>query len=323
MLVCDKCSAGITEGSRFCPQCGDPVTEADKVSSPAHSSQIASVEISFGESSSSNFTKAVEICKNIPTYEVVGEDKNIQHKVRLPITEVELLITLYDLVGSWKSSQMLINGHTATKKNLTYHGVGCYMSRQKAFKREQYCFGEKDYEVNIWGCKKLNMPIYEWGGGWLEFGNFDKSGVWFFDKKKIRHSLELAIKENELCPVLNKQRVIETLERLPDSINPKIDKNWEYITSYEEVDGDYKEVATGIKPVIKKLNRYVMGEYSPEWETAEANSERKNDKNVIKIELDTGSANARESKQNSKSAGCSTILWIVAGIVLLLWFLLK
>ena len=36
-----------------------------------------------------------------------------------------------------------------------------------------------------------------------------------------------------------------TLEKLPGSINPKRDSNWQYRTSYEEVNGDYKEEAVG------------------------------------------------------------------------------
>ena len=124
MLVCDKCSAGITEGAKFCPQCGDPVTDADKVVVPVERDQPATVEITFGRSTSAGFSRATEICKNIPSYIVYGEGKEEQHKVTLPITEVELVINLYELVGSWKSSQMLINGHVATKKDLTYYGVG-------------------------------------------------------------------------------------------------------------------------------------------------------------------------------------------------------
>lgn len=164
MLVCNKCSAGINERSKFCPQCGDPVTDEDRVTIPITESQIANVKISFGQSSSPSFNKAVEICKNIPSYSVIGEGKQSQHNLTLPITEVDLIVNLYDLVGSWKSSQMLINGHAATKKDLTYYGVGCYRIRQKAYNPKQFCFGEKEYEANIWGCKRLNMPIYEWGG---------------------------------------------------------------------------------------------------------------------------------------------------------------
>ena len=58
--------------------------------------------------------------------------------------------------------------------------------------------GEKEFEANIWGCKRLNMPVNEWGGGWLDYGSFDKSGVWHFDKDRIRHELAISLKENEL-----------------------------------------------------------------------------------------------------------------------------
>lgn len=175
MFVCDKCDAGITEGARFCAQCGDPVTAADIVTVPVADGSVANVQIAFGQSSSPNYAKAIGICENIPSYKTSGESKQIQHTVALPITEVELLVNLYELVGSWKSSRMLINGNTATKKDLTYYGVGCFRNRQKSFKPEQFCFGEKEYEANIWGCKRLNMPINEWGGGWLDYGQFDKA----------------------------------------------------------------------------------------------------------------------------------------------------
>ncbi|MBB3059283.1 zinc ribbon domain-containing protein [Microbulbifer rhizosphaerae] len=319
MLVCDKCGAGINEGSKFCPQCGDPVTEADRVTVPVAESQIANVEISFGESSSANFTKAVQICKNIPSYSVTGEGKQAQHKISLPITEVDLIINLYELVGSWKSSQMLINRHAATKKDLTYYGVGCYRNRQKSYKPEQFCFGEKEYEANIWGCKRLNMPINEWGGDWLDYGEFDKSGAWHFDKDRIKHELELTLKENELCPILDRKRVLETLEKLPDSINPKSDRNWQYRTSYEEVNGDYKEVAVGVKPVIKKINIYVVGGFKPIWDIESAGNHSGNER-VMKVNLqldDETPKQKRSSKTKKKSGSLSSVWWIVAGIVVL------
>lgn len=317
MLVCDKCGAGITEGSKFCPQCGDPVTEADRVTAPAPQSHVANVEILFGYSSSPNYQKAVDICKNIPSYSADADDKQAKHKITLPITEVELLINLYDLVGNWKTSQMLINGHASTKKQLTYYGVGCFRNRQKAYRPEQYCFGEREYEANIWGCKRLNMPINEWGGGWLDYGKFDNSGIWHFDKNRIKHELEIAIKENELCPVLNPKKVFDTLDKIPDTINPKRDKKWAYRTSYEEVKGDYKEVAVGIKPVLNKMKFYVLGDYKPTWEV-ERQESRTND-NVIKIELNVDESTKKKAgpKQSKQTKGGLKILWIIIGLIIL------
>lgn len=327
MLVCDKCGAGITEGSKFCPQCGDAVTDADRITAPKKQSNVARVEILFGYSSSPNYQKAVNICKNIPTYETESEGKQATHKVSLPITEIELIINLFDLVGNWKSSQMLINGHSSTKKQLTYYGVGCFRSRQKAYKPEQYCFGEKEFEANIWGCKRLNMPIYEWGGGWLEYGKFDNSGIWHFDKKRIRHELEIAIKENELCPVLEPQKIFNTLEKIPDTINPKRDKKWAYRTSYEEVKGNYKEVAVGIKPLLNKVNFYVLGDYKPTWESESHDSEIEN--NVKSIELNTHEPTekivyAKHSSQETKSSskGGLKILSVIV-VLIILYFVFR
>ncbi|MGX9460585.1 zinc ribbon domain-containing protein [Shewanella sp. A14] len=321
MLVCDKCSAGINHGAKFCPQCGDPVTEADRVSVPVTGSQVANVEIMFGKSSSANFGKALEICKKIPSYSTTGEGKQSQYKIALPITEVDLIINLFELVGSWKSSQMLINGHTATKKDLTYFGVGCYRNRQKAYKPEQFCFGDKEYEANIWGCKKLNMPVNEWGGGWLDYGEFDQSGVWHFDKDRIRHDLELTLKENELCPVLNRKRVLETLENLPNSINPKKDKNWQYRTSYEEVNGDYKEIAVGIKPVIKRINSYVIGGFKPSWEMEESGRKASNDHIItVDFQLENESPRKKIVSKSKKKSSPSAIWWIIGVIVVLYIF---
>lgn len=90
------------------------------------------------------------------------------------------------------------------------------------------------------------------GGGWLNYGKFDKSRIWHVDKDRIRHELEVMLKENELCPVLDRKKVLETLEKLPSSINPQRDSNWQYTTDYEEVNGDMKQINVGIKPAINK-----------------------------------------------------------------------
>lgn len=311
MPICDKCGASISVGAQFCAQCGDPVTEADQVFSGVSASRIATVQISFGNSTSAAYSKAVAICEKLPSYELTGEGKQLQHKIQLPLTEVELIVNIFDLVGSWKSSQMLINGQIATKKDLAYYGVGCYRSRQKAFKPEAFCYGERQFEANIWGCKKLGMPIYEWGGGWLDYGQFDANGIWHFDKARIRHELEVALKEHELCPALNRARVLETVEKLPDTIDPKTDKNWKYRTSYEEVKGEYRKVAVGIQPILNKVNRYIIGGFKPEWEEQAQTS---NATMQIKIEPPEEVQTLVKKSKNKKSY---TWVWVVIGLIIL------
>ena len=329
MLRCDKCNASISQGSKFCPQCGDPVTDADIITSPEQNDSVASVNITFGRSTSASFEQAVDICKNIPTYSVSGEGKTEKHEIVLPITEAELIANLYDLIGNWKSSRMLINGRPSSKKDLSYFGVGCYRSKQKAFQADQYCFGERETELNIWGCKRLNMPIFEWGGGWLSYGNFDNSGIWHFDKNKIKHELELGIKENELCPVLNRKRILDTLNNLPDTVNPKQDKNWEYHTSFEEINGQYQEVAIGIKPKLRSINKYVLGEYVPVWENSQwANENKENNQVSVRFNETTSIAPPNKekppivppNKETNNTEKKFPIAWII--VIIVLFFLL-
>lgn len=315
MLVCDKCSASINEGSMFCAQCGDPVTEADEVTRAISTSGAAMVQICFGNSTSAGYAKAISICEKLPSYEITGEGKQVQHKVTLPLTEVELVANIFDLVGSWKSSQMLINGLPATKRDLSYYGVGCYRNRQKSYKPEAFCFGERQYEANIWGCKKLNMPIYEWGGGWLDYGQFDSKGAWHFDKGRIRHELEVGLKENQFCPVINRAQVLETLDNLPDSIDPRTDKNWQYRTNYEEVKGEYKEVAVGIRPILKEAAHYIVGRYKPEWEEEQQQAVS----NHIQVEVDLPRPAPSSSKPiTSNHPKNYSWIWIILVVLFLI-----
>lgn len=305
MLICDKCNAKINEGSKFCPQCGDSVDEKDIVMD-AIENNIANVNLSFGYSSSVNYQKAIDICKNVNTYAVTGDGKSLIHKITLPITEVELVITIFDLVGKWKSSLMLINGKSCTKKDLTYYGVGCYRTRQESFDKNQHCFGEYDHERNIWGCKKLEMPIYPWGGGWLEYGLFDEEGIWHFDKVRIKSELDSAIKKVELCPILDKAKIYKTLDLIPDSINPKTNPNWEYDERAVEVDGNYKKAATGIKPTIKQIYYLIPDESKkPTWNFED------NNQTETTIHLNLGS-DKEEIEEKSKN---NYLVWILYGVL--------
>src|SRR5690606_10408054 len=127
------------------------------------------------------------------------------------------------------------------------------------------------------------------------------------DKARIQHELEIKLNENELCPVLDRRRVLETLEKLPDTINPKTDKNWKYRTSYEEVRGEYKEVAVGIRPVFNKIERYVVGSYKPYWEPVDASHASHT------VSLETSTSDPRKAKAGKpdkrKSTGASTWVW--------------
>ena len=258
-LICDKCGVEIMLGSSFCPQCGDPVTEADEVRTPIEPS-VAKVILSFGHSTSHHYKRVVEICEKIPSYSKSGEEKDIRHEVTLPITEINLVLTIYNQIENWKSASMLINGRSSTRGDINASGMACYQQRQHSRNIEQYCYvGAYNREDNIWGCRNLHMPTREWGEGWLSDGWMDQDGIWHFDKNKIRANLMAQSKRCEWCPVFNMARVLQQLEKIPSEINPRVDPDWEYRTTMEQGDnGEFQEVAIGIRPVSNRGGCFVV-----------------------------------------------------------------
>lgn len=320
-LICDKCETRIPKGANFCPSCGDPVTEADIVTRPEKDDHVPVITIIFGYSSSSNYDTAVEISKNIPSFTTKGEGKDALHELELEAYDVALAIKVWEIVGGWKSSNMTIDGDQATKKDLVYGGLGCFQNQQDSPRPDQYCYGLREHEFNIWGCQRLGMPLTGWAS-WLQYGAFDDSGIWHFDKEKIRKELELKIHENKYCPLLNPKQIFETLDRIPDAINPKTDPNWEYITHREYGDdySSYQEIAQGIKPILEKAtSSYVVREQKPDIPRAEREESGETVSRTIRINLE----NENDSKRSKSSSltnnrGCVVALSIALLIVVLL-----
>ncbi|WP_423909694.1 hypothetical protein [Candidatus Spongiihabitans sp.] len=89
------------------------------------------------------------------------------------------------------------------------------------------------------------------------------------------------------------------------------------------MNGDYKEVALGVKPVIKKINRYVIGDFKPSWEIEESEHHSSNE-HVIKVnlQLEDEAPKRRRASKSKKKSGSSAIWWVV-GVIVVLYFLLK
>lgn len=288
MLICDKCEAQILDGSKFCPQCADPVDQKDSVGNDLNFNKEPSAVLEFGYSRSLNYQRALTLCEDMPSYSCKGSDKSIRHRLELSLRDVELIITIFDLVGSWNSSSMMINGLRASKADLVYHGAGCYRERQKVSNPRQYCYGNSRWEFNVWGCRKLEMPLVEFAP-WLDFGSFDQEGVWHLDKERIRDNLEDRLKKNQFCPILNEQKVMETWSKLPETIDPKKDHMWAYRTTYENIDGEYRQIVVGIKPKMIDATEYVTGDFKPTFEFDEEETTKNENEIPISITQELGS----------------------------------
>ena len=196
-----------------------------------------------------------------------GEDT---YSVKVPLTDIETLINIYDIGGKWKSFIMKINDQTISKSDLVYHGLECYRKRKQAKDKTLYCFGENYYDCNFLGCKRMGMTFSAVGKNWLQKGYIDKNGTWFFNFEAIRQDLISELQKYKLCPKLDPQKIIEILKLIPKKVNPKTNKNWEYLYDYklENYSGknDGNKIIIGVSPTMDYLKEILSQiDANPNW----------------------------------------------------------
>lgn len=182
------------------------------------------ISVSFGKSTSSNYNKAVFLAKHSTNYYEDSSEKNIIHQATYTSEPSEYLsfIKLYELVGSWKSSFVFINGKFVDRKivgKLNY----CYGDKCRSG-NDRFCYGASEYTINPFGCHRLQVS--ECNNPWWSFGIFDTNGIWHVDKNAILDRINHHYTPFKNCPSFSYEDVLERLEELPDTINPKIDKYW-------------------------------------------------------------------------------------------------
>jgi len=192
------------------------------------------VSLSFGKSTSKNYTKAVALAEIAPKY-VVSEDEmgNIIHQaIYGPESEQYLaFIALYELVSNWKSSFVIINGSIVDRKivqGLNY----CYGDKCRS-SNPSFCHGASMFTENPFGCHRLQVS--SWNHPWWTYGRFGSNGVWHVDKLSIAKRIKEKASMYELCPAFSWERVMEGLESLPTTIDPYSDENWQ--TCSHNIDG--------------------------------------------------------------------------------------
>jgi hypothetical protein len=193
--------------------------------------------LEFGYSTSSNFDFAVEAARQLPNFRQVGEGRKAQYQVNLPTSQITDSIELVGYIKGWKSARVYVDGDKTTWDSV-YSFLYCYQQRNASFKPELYCFGyDNDYQLNIWGCIRADMPFRE-HAKWVDWGHWvNKRGLWEFDKERIRHELQKNLYKYRFCPALNLELAEDALAAFPDQVNPRRNKNWKFVESYSGQDG--------------------------------------------------------------------------------------
>ncbi|MDK2920060.1 MAG: hypothetical protein PWQ37_2793 [Candidatus Petromonas sp.] len=184
--------------------------------------------VSFGKSTSPNYSKAVYMAKMAPKYLYDEVDSKPIHQAFFSADPNEYLafIALYELVKDWKSSFVIINGNIVDRKiigKLNY----CYGDKCRSG-NPRFCYGASDFTDNPFGCHRAQMHAYN--DPWYSYGQIDNNGIFHVNKEIIKHEFIERVKPYRMCPSLNLDDILSNIEKLPNTINPRTDKNWQYRT---------------------------------------------------------------------------------------------
>lgn len=201
------------------------------------------VMISFGKSTSANFDKALFLAQSSDKYiEDIGSNGKPIYQATFYQDNYLKFIQLYELIGSWKSTFVIMNGEIMDRKIVG--GINyCYGDKLRSGKND-FCFGASEYTQNPFGCHRLQISSFN--NPWWSFGEFNKKGQWIVNKPAMKERILEMSKPYTQCPLFDLQRVLHNLEKLPSVIDPRKDKNkWLFFD-------------TGVQP-IDEYNKRIVG----------------------------------------------------------------
>ncbi len=200
----------------------------------------------FERTPSINFHRAVELAKTHPGFIQLMDERNILI-YRNIYREKELLLfqELYKLIRNWKGTKLYFKGD-AVDFDTIETGIQCYI-RTKLMNGDRVIPGpgetcesfdkhqlETSPLLGCIGCRRSYVSM-EWEASqsaeilcWFFFGSLDQHKVYNINKEELEHATIGHLIEYQHCPLLNLDKVAEFIQRLPNRIDPRKDKEWKY-----------------------------------------------------------------------------------------------
>jgi hypothetical protein len=191
------------------------------------------VTVSFGYSSSTKRVEAIKFVQEQESYFTQGEGKEQIHGAKFKINEndVEKLYIILDLTSGWKTQKIEIDGEIVKSTDLR-NSLWCFREKTKQNASSDYCKRrEYDNKPNKFGCRNIYFNELE-NEKWQDYGYIDTTKEeWIFDNKKINEKLEEELNRVKYCLFFEAKKARNLIKEIPEKINPKIDKNWAFISN--------------------------------------------------------------------------------------------
>lgn len=206
-----------------------------------------SLRLEFGKSSSRDYSVVIRYANKWPKYtkETVSEKQEI-HKLIFSENEILEFEKIYEKIKDWKTTKIFINEEYIEQKVLNGWLI-CYRDKLKDLKSNPwFCYGASGFTENIFGCHRAMFRERD-SETWHEVGALQKDGAFGIDKKQLLTRIIGNLQPYKFCPALAVASIRKAFELIPDIIDPRVDKLWEYQVIPET------RTIVGVRPIsIKK-----------------------------------------------------------------------
>ncbi|MGI6376463.1 MAG: zinc-ribbon domain-containing protein [Anaerolineae bacterium] len=238
--ICPSCNAPLPLGVRFCTQCGANVvaqpepTPALPVVTDLPPTPGPGITIEFPYSTAGSFDFAVREAIALPSYVQYGEAKKAVYRVNAPVSDIVTLLPLVAQLKGWRRRAVYV-GPDKVPWDSVFGWQRCYEQKQAAYRPQFYCFGdEAEWQFNLIGCVCGGMPFRD-RAAWCYWGHWlNKQGDWAFDKARIHFEVDKGLHDVRYCPALNLAHAHAVVDALPDKVNPRRDRDWQFIERWGE-----------------------------------------------------------------------------------------
>lgn len=222
----------IPSGAKFCPSCG-----ADLADQPAQESKQLDISpssqgltVAFAHSTAGSFGDAIRAAKKSASFQQAERNGKRWYAASYGAQQIGEAIQLANHVGSIRSKEVYIDGVLADWRE-TFAFASCSTARDNAYNPVEHCFGLEDDRFNVWGCKEMRLPWVGWSD-LFACGRFKNSTTLIFDRDRIAHEIQEAIKGVRLCPHLRVAFIAEVLRTFPKEAKVGPRTGWQYKETY-------------------------------------------------------------------------------------------
>jgi len=187
--------------------------------------------------------RAAKVASHHPSYRVLGDGNANGSPTGSPTDGSPRASVELEMPGDWRpldELRLLLRGErgaeyaadgVALSGDELFGGLSCFLRKQRGgHSARDWCTPAEISEKQLFACKQIR--VYDNGhatrNSWYSFGQMGEGGRFRVDKDALTERVLSDLGPCVRCPILDLDRVADTLAQLPDEIDPNRDASWRY-----------------------------------------------------------------------------------------------